>query len=251
MNEKIHVENLHLWFGRKKVLKNISTEFPPNQITALMGPSGCGKSTLLRSLNRLHDLSSDARLEGTVRMGKLDILHPSTNVVDLRRQVGMVFQKPNPFPKSIFENIAFGLKLEGKRERSEMEKIVEESLRRAALWEEVNERLDSPALDLSGGQQQRLCIARAIAIKPKVILMDEPCSALDPLSTKKVEDLMIELKNLYTIIVVTHNMQQARRIADFTGVMYLGEMVEFGETGKVFSDPQHEITKSYVSGDFG
>ena len=184
-------------------------------------------------------------------MGALDILHPSTNVVDIRREVGMVFQKPNPFPKSIFDNIAFGLKLESKYERPRIEQTVEESFRRAALWDEVHDRLDSPALDLSGGQQQRLCIARAIAIKPKVILMDEPCSALDPLSTKKVEDLMVELKDLYTIIVVTHNIQQARRIADYTGVMYLGEMVEFGETGKVFGNPKHEITKSYVSGDFG
>lgn len=251
MNTMIQVDDLHLWFGQNKVLQNISAAFPTNRITALMGPSGCGKSTLLRSFNRLHDLVPGSRLEGAIRMGDLEILHPDTNVVDLRRKIGMVFQKPNPFPKSIFENIAFGLRLGSSDGRRKIEKAVRESLERAALWEEVHDRLDEPALDLSGGQQQRLCIARAIAIKPEVILMDEPCSALDPVSTRRVEELMVGLKSQYTLIVVTHNMQQARRIADYTGVMYLGEMVEFGETEKVFDDPKHQVTRSYVSGDFG
>lgn len=251
MNTMIQVDDLHLWFGQNKVLQNISAAFPANRITALMGPSGCGKSTLLRSFNRLHDLVPGSRLEGAIRMGDLEILHPDTNVVDLRRKIGMVFQKPNPFPKSIFENIAFGLRLGSSDGRHKIKEAVRESLERAALWEEVHDRLDAPALDLSGGQQQRLCIARAIAIKPEVILMDEPCSALDPVSTRRVEELMVELKSQYTLIVVTHNMQQARRIADYTGVMYLGEMVEFGETEKVFDDPKHQVTRSYVSGDFG
>ena len=250
-DHKIKINDFQLWFGTKQVLKDVNMAVGTKRITALMGPSGCGKSTLLRSINRLNDLVPNTRIEGSVHIDDLAVYGRGTNVVDLRRRVGMVFQKPNPFPKSIFDNIAYGLKLEGNSSKSEIEAIVEDSLRSSALWPEVCDRLDTPALDLSGGQQQRLCIARTIAVRPDVVLMDEPCSALDPVSTRRVEELMLELKDRYTIIVVTHNMQQARRVADDTGVMYLGEMVEAGDTAGVFENPSHEITQSYVRGEFG
>jgi len=251
MNSKIQVHDLNLWFGDKQVLKQVNAGFPAHSVTALMGPSGCGKSTLLRSINRLNDLVPGTRIEGRIELDGRDIHHPDTDVVGLRRRVGMVFQKPNPFPKSIFDNLAYGLRLEESGGTRRHHDAVEHSLKRAGLWHEVSDRLQDPALDLSGGQQQRLCIARTIAVSPEVILMDEPCSALDPASTRTIEDLMTELKEQFTIIVVTHNMQQARRISDHTAVMYLGELVEFGPTAEVFESPRHEITRSYVQGDFG
>ncbi len=251
MEVKIEIRGLNLWFGRKQVLKDIRLDIPANGLMALIGPSGCGKSTLLRSLNRLHDLYPDARLSGEIRLDGASILTDETDVATVRRRIGMVFQKPNPFPKSIFENVAFGLKINGIRKKSVLRDTVEHVLRQSSLWEEVHDRLDKPALSLSGGQQQRLCIARAIAIRPEVLLMDEPCSALDPISTRKVEQLMLQLKQDYTIVIVTHNMQQARRVADRAAFMYLGEIVESGETAQLFEAPVSELTRNYVRGNFG
>jgi phosphate transport system ATP-binding protein len=248
---KLDIQSLNLFFGKKQVLKNISLAVPEGKITALIGPSGCGKSTLLRSLNRMHDLHPDARLEGKIILDGYNILHGNTNVVQLRQRVGMVFQKPNPFPMSIFENTAYGLKINGLSDKSEIRRRVETSLQSSFLWEEVQDDLEKSALDLSGGQQQRLCIARAIAVEPEVILFDEPCSALDPLSTQKIEELMLSLRGQFTQVIVTHNMQQAQRVADFTAFMYLGALVEFGETRQVFEEPQGELTKNYVEGHFG
>jgi phosphate transport system ATP-binding protein len=248
---KLDVQNLDLFFGKKQVLKNVSLAVPEGKITALIGPSGCGKSTLLRSINRMHDLHPDARLEGKILLDDHNILHGNTNVVHLRQRVGMVFQKPNPFPMSIFENVAYGLKINGLSDKNEFRRCVEASLRGSFLWEEVREDLGKSALDLSGGQQQRLCIARAIAVEPEVILFDEPCSALDPISTQKIEALMLGLREKFTQVIVTHNMQQAQRVADFTAFMYLGELVEFGETQQIFEKPRLDLTKNYVEGHFG
>lgn len=250
-NYKMRIRNLDLHFGSKHVLKNVSLDIPPNKIVALIGPSGCGKSTLLRCLNRMHDLNPDARIKGEILLDGHNILHGNTNPVGVRRKVGMVFQKPNPFPKSVFDNVAYGLEINGMNDRHKMAAHVEESLRGSYLWDEVSDDLHRSALDLSGGQQQRLCIARAIAVEPEVVLMDEPCSALDPISTARIEALMLELKKDFTIVIVTHNMQQAQRVADYTAFMYLGELIEFGETRQVFESPKEDLTREYVKGHFG
>ena len=247
----IEVSSLSLYYGEKQALKNISLEIPEKQVTAFIGPSGCGKSTLLRCFNRMNDLIDDVRLEGTIRINKDDINAPEVDVSMLRRRVGMVFQRPNPFPKSIFENVAYGLRLEGRRKRTELDERVEWALRNAALWDEVKDRLKESALSLSGGQQQRLVLARAIAIKPEVVLLDEPASALDPISSQKIEDLIQQLKSEYTIVIVTHNMQQAARVSDHTAFLYLGEMVEFGKTDQVFTNPRNRRTEDYITGRYG
>jgi phosphate transport system ATP-binding protein len=250
MNNKLHTSNLNLHFGQRHTLKNVNIGIPEKKIVAMIGPSGCGKTTLLRTFNRMHDLVHDVKITGDVKLEDLEIYGNSVPVTTIRRRIGMVFQKPNPFPKSIFDNIAYGLKL-NKTPKDEVREIVEQSLKESALWEEVKNDLNKPANRLSGGQQQRLCIARTIAVKPEVILMDEPCSALDPISTAKVEELMLELKNNYTIVVVTHNMQQAQRVADEIAFMYMGELVEYGPNQKIFLSPEKEMTKNYVSGHFG
>ena len=242
------------WYGGFRAVRDVQLSIPRNKVTALIGPSGCGKSTLLRSINRMNDLVPSFRMEGDIEFEGTSINSSSTDVIDLRRRVGMVFQKPNPFPKSIFENVAFGLRLLG--ETTGIDALVEESLRAAALWDDVKDKLDQPGLSLSGGQQQRLCIARAIAIRPEVILMDEPCSALDPKSTLQIEELMRKLIRDYTIVIVTHNMQQAARASDYTVFMTMGDdragyVVEQGETGKIFTSPQQQLTADYVSGRFG
>jgi len=253
MNEdqiKLSAQSVNLWFGSKQVLKNINVSFPKNKITALIGPSGCGKSTLLRSFNHMHDLLPDVRIEGKFLLEGQDLYQKSISVTQVRRRIGMVFQKANPFPKSIYENINYGLKINDipKADRSG---IVEKGLKESYLWDEVKDGLQMPATRLSGGQQQRLCIARTVALRPEVILMDEPCSALDPLSTSKIEELVIRLKKDYTIVIVTHNMQQAQRIADKTVFMYLGEIIEEGNTDDLFSNPKNELTVNYVKGHFG
>ncbi len=251
MKNLIEIEQINLWFGEKQVLKDVSLSVPEGKIVALIGPSGCGKSTLLRCLNRLHDLNANVKITGEIRVNNSNILDSSSNVVEIRRNIGMVFQKPNPFPKSIFENIAYGLRINGVKDRETIKNSVEESLKNSFLWDEVKDDLDKSGLQLSGGQQQRLCIARAIAVKPQVILMDEPCSALDPISTAMIEKLLLELKKDYTIVIVTHNMQQAQRVADYTAVMYLGEMVEYNETKQIFENAQNEVARNYVNGVFG
>ena len=250
-NTKIAVEGLRLSFGSKEVLKGIDMQIPERKIVALIGPSGCGKSTLLRSINRMHDLTPSAILSGDIRLDGTSIYHAASDVVDIRRRIGMVFQKPNPFPKSIFDNIAYGLRINGQRNRRHLTEVVERSLHDSYLWEEVHGQLDKSALELSGGQQQRLCIARSIAVKPQVLLMDEPCSALDPISTDKIEQLMLKLREEYTIVIVTHNMQQAQRVADYTAFMYLGELIEYAPTQEIFESPKHELTQRYVGGGFG
>ncbi len=248
MKTKLSAENLNISFGTKHVLKNIDIQFVENQITALIGPSGCGKSTLLRSFNRMHDLSSDAKITGKLQLEDLDLYAKSVPVTEIRKRIGMVFQKANPFPKSIYENIAYGLRINNLPcDKS----VVEKALREAFLWEEVKNDLKMPATRLSGGQQQRLCIARAVALRPEVILMDEPCSALDPVSTLKIEELIVYLKKKYTIVIVTHNMQQAQRIADKTVFLYLGEIKEEGPTKKIFESPENEMTANYIHGHFG
>jgi len=247
----MEVRNLNLWYGEKQALFDVSMPIKKNSITALIGPSGCGKSTLLRTLNRMNDLVAGCKVEGTVEFDGKDIFAPDCNVLEMRKRVGMIFQKPNPFPMTIRDNITYGPKLHGITDRQELDAIVEESLRKAALWDEVKDRLGSFGLALSGGQQQRLCIARAISVNPEVILMDEPTSALDPIATSKIEDLAVELKKDYTVAIVTHNMQQASRISDYTGFMYLGKMVEFGETEQIFSKPNEELTERYLTGRFG
>lgn len=247
----MRAENLNLWYGGKQALFDVSIPVARNKITALIGPSGCGKSTLIRSFNRMNDLVDGCRTEGSIYFDKADILAPGTDVLGLRRRVGMIFQKPNPFPMTVRDNITYGPKLHGITDRQELEKITEDSLRRAAIWDEVKDRLGSSALALSGGQQQRICIARALSINPEVILMDEPTSALDPLATDKIEELALELKKDYTVVTVTHNMQQAVRISDYTGFMYLGRLEEFGKTDRVFNSPDSELTKRYVTGRFG
>jgi len=250
-NPLIDIEGISLFYGQNQALHDISFQIPENLVTALIGPSGCGKSTLLRCLNRMNDLIDDVRPSGRVAINGFDINAPDVDVIELRKRVGMVFQKSNPFPKSIYDNIAYGLRLQGRRSRPETDGIVEESLKGAALWDEVKDRLHSSALGLSGGQQQRLCIARAIAIRPDIILMDEPASALDPIATAKIEDLILDLKRQFTIVIVTHNMQQAARISDFTAFFYLGRLVEFDATRKIFTNPAHQQTEDYVTGRFG
>ena len=244
----VEIDRLSLWYGTKLALKDVSMSIPKHRITAYIGPSGCGKSTLLRCLNRMNDLVDGVRIQGSIRIGGTDINDPGLDVTDLRKRVGMVFQKSNPFPKSIFENVAYGPRILGVRNQSDLEGIVERSLKSAALWDEVHDRLRESALGLSGGQQQRLCIARAIAVEPDVLLMDEPCSAL---ATAKIEDLMLDLKNSYTIVIVTHNMQQAARVSDYTGFMLLGELVEVGVTRQLFTNPREKQTEDYITGRFG
>ncbi len=248
---KITARNLNLWYGEKNALRNISLDIAPNQVTALIGPSGCGKSTFLRSLNRMNDLIDDVRIEGDVLIDDVDIYDKSVDVVELRKRVGMIFQKSNPFPKSIFDNVAYGPRINGIHNRQQLEELVETSLKRAAIWDEVKDDLKKSALALSGGQQQRLCIARALAVDPKVLLMDEPASALDPLATAKIEELIYELKSNYTIVIVTHNMQQAARVSDVTAFFYLGELIEVGETKQMFVSPMKKQTEEYITGRFG
>ncbi len=245
------LRELSLWYGEKQALQEISMQVPKHQITAFIGPSGCGKSTLLRCLNRLNDLVDGVRTEGDVVFEGESIFDPSIDVTLLRKRIGMVFQKSNPFPKSIWENVAYGCKLQGISDRRDLDEIVERSLHGAALWDEVKDRLHESALGLSGGQQQRLCIARAIAIEPEVILFDEPCSALDPIATAKIEELMEDLKEHYTQVIVTHSMQQAARVSDYTAFLYLGELIEFGETEGLFIKPQQQQTEDYITGRFG
>ena len=248
MTSKIVSNNLNLWYGQKQALKNISLDIPEKRITALIGPSGCGKSTFIRCLNRMNDLVANIRIEGQVLYNDIDIYGKDVDVVDLRKKIGMVFQKPNPFPMSIYDNVAYGPRIHGQKN---IDKIVENSLKDSALWEEVSERLDQPALGLSGGQQQRLCIARTLAMRPDVILFDEPCSALDPISTGKIESLMESLKDNYTQVIVTHNMQQAARISDYTAFFLIGEMIEVGETKHIFEMPKAKSTEDYITGRFG
>ena len=247
----VEIERLNLWYGQKQALTDISMTIPKQRITAYIGPSGCGKTTLLRCLNRMNDLVDGVRLTGRIRIGGVDIYDPGLDVTALRKRVGMVFQKSNPFPKSIFENVAYGPRILGVRHRGDLEAVVERGLRAAALWEEVSDRLHDSALGLSGGQQQRLCIARALAVEPEVLLMDEPCSALDPIATAKIEELMLQLKASYTIVIVTHNMQQAARVSDYTGFMLLGELVEVGLTKALFTKPKEPKTEAYITGRFG
>ena len=249
--DKIVIEHLNLWYGSFQALKDINLRLPANEITAFIGPSGCGKSTLLKSLNRMNDLVEGCRIEGTVTLDGEDIFSRKMDVNLLRKRVGMVFQKPNPFPMSIYDNVAYGPRTHGIRSRVKLDEIVEKSLRGAAIWDEVKDRLKKSALGMSGGQQQRLCIARALAVEPEVLLMDEPTSALDPISTSRIEELAMELKKDYTIVMVTHNMQQAARISDKTAFFLLGDMVEFGPTEKIFSMPQDRRTQDYITGRFG
>ncbi len=247
----LQVEDLSLWYGSTQALEHISIGIPEHRITAFIGPSGCGKSTLLRCLNRLNDLVDGVRIEGRILFRDVDVHGAEVDVNQLRTRIGMVFQKSNPFPKSIYENVAYGPRIHGLGQRSALDEIVERSLRGAALWDEVKDRLDASALGLSGGQQQRLCIARAIAVEPEVILLDEPCSALDPIATAKIEELMQELKQRYTLVVVTHNMQQAARVSEFTAFLYLGRLIEFGETPRLFVKPREKQTEDYITGRFG
>ncbi|MFA5347273.1 MAG: phosphate ABC transporter ATP-binding protein PstB [Methanoregula sp.] len=250
-NTIISTNNLNLWYHGKRALESVSMKVPKNKVTALIGPSGCGKSTLLRCFNRLNDLIDHVKITGEILLDNENIHSPATDVVTLRKKVGMVFQKPNPFPKSIYENVAYGPRVHGMKDKAELDKIVEQSLHHAALWDEVKNRLNDSALGLSGGQQQRLCIARTLAVEPEVILMDEPCSALDPIATAKIENLIDLLKQDYTVIIVTHNMQQAARVSDFTGFMYLGKLIECGKTVQIFEHPKEDLTENYITGRFG
>jgi len=252
-DEKItlEVENLNLYYAQKQALHDINLHIPEKKVTAFIGPSGCGKSTLLRCFNRMNDLVDIARVEGAIKLNGTNIYGPDINVADLRRNVGMVFQKPNPFPKSIYENVAYGLRLQGINKRSVLDEVVEWALKGAALWDEVKDRLDDNALGMSGGQQQRLVIARSIAVQPEVLLLDEPASALDPISTLKIEELIHDLKDQYTIVIVTHNMQQAARVSDYTAFMYMGDMVEFDETDTIFTNPTEKQTEDYITGRYG
>ncbi|MGZ3583464.1 MAG: phosphate ABC transporter ATP-binding protein PstB [Ktedonobacterales bacterium] len=244
-------QDLHVYYGSSHALKGVSVQIPVRQVTAFMGPSGCGKSTFLRTLNRMHDMTPSARVTGRVLVAGEDIYAPSTDVVRLRQRVGMVFQRPNPFPKSIFENVAYGLHVQGGHSRGQLHEIVEKPLRGAALWDEVKDRLNQSALSLSGGQQQRLCIARALAVEPEVLLMDEPCSALDPIATLKIEELIDQLKQRYTIAIVTHNLQQAGRVSQYTGFFLSGNLIEFAPTTQIFSRPQDKRTEDFITGRFG
>ncbi len=247
----IRIEDLNLFYGEKQALYGINMEMPRRKVTAYIGPSGCGKSTLLRCINRMNDLVDGVKINGKILLDNEDIYDKSVNVAALRRRVGMVFQKPNPFPKTIYENVAYGLRIQGINDRHVLDEVVEKSLRGAALWDEVKNRLNDNALGMSGGQQQRLVIARAIAIEPEVILLDEPASALDPISTLKIEELINELKDQYTIVIVTHNMQQAARVSDYTAFMYMGELIEFGETSELFTNPAKKQTEDYITGRYG
>ncbi len=253
VNEDLCLEtrNLNLFYGDKQALFDINMHIPKQRVTAFIGPSGCGKSTLLRTFNRMNDLVDGCSIQGEIRLDNQNIFDRSVDVTDLRRRVGMVFQKPNPFPKSIYENVAYGLRLQGENSKRVLDEAVENSLKGAALWNEVKDRLHESALGLSGGQQQRLVIARAIAVKPEVLLLDEPCSALDPISTLKVEELIHELKERFTILIVTHNMQQAARVSDYTAFMYLGKMVEYGDTDTLFTNPKNKQTEDYITGRYG
>ncbi len=248
---KLRTRDLNVFYGQSHALKDVSIAIPTCQVTALMGPSGCGKSTFLRALNRMHDMTHGARVTGQVLLDGEDIYAPEMDIIDLRQRVGMVFQRPNPFPTSIFENVAYGLRIKGKRSRAQIREIVEQSLRGAALWEETRTRLNASALGLSGGQQQRLCIARALAVEPEVILMDEPASALDPVATLKIEELIDQLKQKYTIVIVTHNMQQAARVSQYTGFFLSGRLIEFNQTAEVFARPQDKRTEDFITGRFG
>ncbi len=247
----LEIDRFSLWYGRKQAIHSVSMPIPHNQVTALVGPSGCGKSTLLKSVNRLNDLVQNVRITGDMRLNGDSIYDPRMDVIDLRKRMGMVFQKPNPFPMSIYENVVYALRIDGERNRGVLDEACEVSLRGAALWDEVKDRLRDSALGLSGGQQQRLCIARAIAAEPEVLLLDEPCSALDPIATGKVEDLIQELRGRYSVLMVTHNMQQASRASDYTAFMYLGRLVEYGPTSDIFTKPILRETESYVTGRFG
>lgn len=251
MNLKIKINNLSLWYGEKQALIDVTMDIPENKVTTLIGPSGCGKSTLIRCLNRMNDIIDNCKITGEVQFDGGNIYDKAANVVAIRRKIGMVFQKPNPFPKTVYENIAYGPKMQGIKDKTILDPLVEVSLKNAALWEEVSDRLHESAMGLSGGQQQRLCIARALAIEPEVILMDEPCSALDPLATAKIEDLITELKKTYTVVIVTHNMQQASRVGDYTGYMYLGKLIEAGTTKQIFKKPKEQLTEEYITGSFG
>ena len=248
---KIEAREVNFFYGDRQALSSVSLEIYKNKVTAIIGPSGCGKSTFIRLLNRMNELVPNTALNGAILLEEEDIFEPSVDPVDIRRRIGMVFQKPNPFPKSIFENVAYGLKINGKNDRSFIEKRVEESLKKAALWDEVKDRLHENALKLSGGQQQRLCIARCLAVEPEVLLFDEPCASLDPISTSKIEELILDLKKYYTIVIVTHNMQQAARISDYTAFFLLGELVEFGKTQDIFTAPKDKRTEDYITGRFG
>ncbi|MFX1498525.1 MAG: phosphate ABC transporter ATP-binding protein PstB [Promethearchaeota archaeon] len=254
---KLKIENLNVWFGKKQVLININLNVEKNRVTAIIGPSGCGKTTLLRSMNKMHELIPNAKVSGNITMDNYNIYGNNNNYrsidsVLVRRKIGMVFQKPNPFPTmSVFDNVIAGLRLKGMRNRKKLEGFVERNLKLTHLWDEVKDDLDKSGASLSGGQQQRLCIARALAVEPEIILMDEPCSALDPIATGKIEDLILELKKDWTVIIVTHNMQQAARISDYTGFMYLGKLIEFGETTQIFESPKEKLTENYITGRFG
>lgn len=248
---KIEIRNLNIYYGDFRAVKDITLNIPEGCVTAFIGPSGCGKSTLLRSLNRMYDLYEGQRAEGVCRMGDTDILGKETDVTELRSRIGMVFQRPTPFPMSIFDNIAYGVRLRENLSKSELEERVVWALQKAALWDDVKDKLDQPGTSLSGGQQQRLCIARGIAVKPEVLLLDEPCSALDPISTARIEELIDELKEDYTVVIVTHSMQQAARVSDYTAFMYLGELIEFGPTKEIFTRPKKKATEDYITGRFG
>lgn len=248
---KIEIRNLNIYYGDFRAVKDITLNIPEGCVTAFIGPSGCGKSTLLRSLNRMYDLYEGQRAEGFCRMGDTDILAKDTDVTELRSRIGMVFQRPTPFPMSIFDNIAYGVRLRENLSKSELEERVVWALQKAALWDDVKDKLDQPGTSLSGGQQQRLCIARGIAVKPEVLLLDEPCSALDPISTARIEELIEELKMDYTVVIVTHSMQQAARVSDYTAFMYLGELIEFGPTKEIFTRPKKKATEDYITGRFG
>ena len=252
MNEKMKSIGLSAWFGTKQALKNVNLSVRANSVTAIIGPSGCGKSTLVRCLNRMHELVHDSKVSGQVFLDGKDIYAREVDPVMIRRRVGMVFQKPNPFPTmSIYDNVSAGLRLTGMKKGKNLDEIVKRSLEQATLWDEVKDELDKPGTSISGGQQQRLCIARAIALQPEVILMDEPCSALDPIATAKIEELVVSLKNSYTVVIVTHNMQQAARVSDFTAFLYLGELIEYGSTKDIFENPKNELTEKYLTGGFG
>lgn len=247
----LQVQDLDLYYGEKQALHGVNMVIPKQRVTAYIGPSGCGKSTLLRCINRMNDLVDGVRIDGKILLDEQDIYDKSVNVADLRRRVGMVFQKPNPFPKSIYENVAYGLRLQGMKDRRTLDEVVENALKASALWDEVKDRLHDSAFGLSGGQQQRLVIARAIAIEPEVLLLDEPASALDPISTLKIEELIYELKSKYTIVIVTHNMQQAARVSDYTAFMYMGKLIEYGDTNTLFTNPRQKQTEDYITGRYG
>jgi phosphate transport system ATP-binding protein len=248
---KIETRNLNFYYGSKQALRNINIVCADRRVTAIIGPSGCGKSTFIRTLNRMNEVIPGTRTDGAILLDGININSPEVDVVELRKNVGMVFQKPNPFPKSIFDNVAYGLRINNGKNRAKLEQIVEKSIKEAALWDEVKDRLEENAFALSGGQQQRLCIARALAVEPEVILFDEPCSAIDPIATAKIEDLIMKLKQDYTVVIVTHNMQQAARVSDFTAFMMLGDLIEFDKTEKIFTNPANRLTEDYITGRFG